>query len=115
VQGVPGCYQSGEVILDMTGASSTAKLTVAPTGSVRGQLGFGDVSATLIAADGTGTLRVAAPDSKGQFEFADVEPGRYRVAARLGAGSAYSSMDAGPNKAMEIEVKGGAPTEVKFP
>ena len=68
----------------------------------------------MAPADGTGTLRIAAPDEKGHFEFEDMQPGRYRVSLRTASGTAFPSLVVGPGKAKEIEVRGGAPTEVEL-
>jgi hypothetical protein len=109
----PGCTQTGEATLDLTGPDSSAKVMVATTGSIRGHAPPGaETGIAMIDAEGKGGLRIAVPDEKGIFEFADVPPGRYRLSLRNGSGPAYSSLTAGPGKAREVEVRGGAPTEV---
>ena len=111
-----GCSQVGDAILDLTGAADSASMTVAATGSIQGHVraSTGDVAVGIVAADGTGVLRIAAPDEKGHFEFEDMVPGRYRMSLRTASGPAYPSLAVGPGKAKEIEVRGGTPTEVEL-
>ena len=107
-----GCSQESVPVLDLTGPSDPVKVTLSAAGSVRGRLKgalAGDTTVALMSADGTGTLLLALPDEQARFEFADVKPGRYRIAARTGTGAAHSSL-----AGKEIEVRGGAPTEVEL-
>lgn len=100
-----GCHAT-EIAVDLTGGSANASITIplVSAGSIQGTIGktAASVAVGLLPVEGTGSVRIANPDSEGRFEFTSLAPGRYRVWAQPSGGSPAS----------EVEVHGGAVASV---
>ncbi|MCU1238419.1 MAG: hypothetical protein JWP63_6386 [Candidatus Solibacter sp.] len=112
------CYQSGELVVDvgamggMSGAAPVA-VTVAPAGAIRGKLvggRAGEFAVVLLSEDGT--AQIALPDADSKFTFAALPPGRYRAAVQPAANGRWV---ADVTQMIELDVPGGAPTDVELP
>ncbi len=114
------CYSPSTGILDLTGATNPEPrdILLAPAGSIRGRLtGAGkpsEFAIVLVSPDpaaGAQPLQAAMIGPDGKFTFAGLRPGRYLIAAQA------ASRRWVPDLAImfEIEVPGGAPTEMDLP
>ncbi len=110
-----GCYQVNQPVADLSGdVGKPVAVEVAAAGSIRGLLKSASAPATdftvmLLDAGGNdgAQAQLAFPDRDGRFAFEGLRPGRYRMAARR-AGADVS-------RAVEMDVRGGAPTVVELP
>ena len=116
-----GCYQSTHAVLDLTAASTEPTIiNLASLGSIRGKLKVPGPSAVEIVlspiafTDEKDPLRIelAGPDSR--FEFSDVRPGAYRLAARQAGRPAVSSMATSLPGSVAVDVRGGPATEIEL-
>jgi len=113
------CYQSSETLLDLTTGvpDAAVPVSIAAAGSIRGKLTGakrpGDFMVALLAADpeAGAPVQVVIPSSDGSFAFGGLRPGSYRIGAQ--AGGARWVRDAG--RTIEIQIAGGAPTEMDLP
>ena len=100
-----GCFQTGDAFLDVAAGASSATVSIAPAGSVKGRV-EGDTSVSVVLlSDSSPAVEVSTLDAEGRFAFRDVPPGRYRVAARRASRWVEGEMS-------EVEVRGGAESEV---
>jgi hypothetical protein len=110
------CYQAGVAVVDAAaaGGSGPIVVTVAPAGSIRGKLvgGSGEFAVALVAEEGDAPVQIALPDAEMKFTFGALPPGRYRVAVRRAAEGRWVADLA---QMIELEVPGGAPTDVELP
>jgi hypothetical protein len=118
-----GCYQVNRPIVDLSRDSGgPVAIGLGQAGAIRGTLRAGaanakDFAVLLLNAEAgeSSAAQVAFPDEHGRFEFAGLRPGRYRMAAQLAAGGAKVRWVADIARTVEIDVPGGAPTEVELP
>jgi hypothetical protein len=120
------CFLAANPVLDLEGEPSPERVSVlvTPAGAIHGRLlagskaasGYTVVLVPSVAAPETNTqgVQAAVPDAESRFAFADLRPGRYRIAARP-AGIATSRWVPELSKMFEIDVLGGAPTELELP
>ena len=117
------CYPGANGVLDLTGAAGSRPyaVLVAPAGSIRGKLTGAarpaDFVVVLVAADaveGVEPLLVALPDAESKFTFGGLRPGHYRIAAQPAA-NPKARWVSDMAKMFDIEVPGGAPTELDLP
>jgi hypothetical protein len=117
------CYGVGSQILDLTRAVDVkpVEVLVAPAAQIRGRLtgsaGPGNVAVALWRSEAGGqddALQIVFADAGSRFGFDGLRPGRYRIAAQWAAeDKARWIPDLG--RMVEIEVPGGAPTDVEIP
>jgi hypothetical protein len=124
---MPGdtCYGAADMVLDLNGAtgSSPVAIPVAPAGSIQGQLRTGsarplDLAVVLLASGSTAEaqfVRIAIPNAESRFAFDNLRPGRYRIAVQPAAGRSGTRLVPNLSEMFEIEVAGGAPTDVELP
>lgn len=118
-----GCYQVRPAVVDLRSEITVpAALELASAGSIRGALRSGDARASdfsvvLLDADSAGgaQAQLAFPDAEGRFGFQGLRPGRYRIAAQATAQASRSRWIGDVSRMLEIEVAGGAPTNVDLP
>jgi hypothetical protein len=111
-----GCYQSGATVVDVGAMDGPGPIpvTVAQAGSIRGKL----VGATeryavvLMAEDPDIPVQIALPDAESKFGFAALPPGRYRAAVRRTTDDRWVT---DTTQMIELDVAGGAPTDVELP
>jgi hypothetical protein len=118
------CYAITNPILDLSGAADAGPIvvTIAPAGSIQGRLETGGKSssgfAVVLLAEESGddapTVQVAIPDAESRFTFGNLRPGRYRIATRQMAATSESHWLSELGRMVEVEVRGGAATEVKL-
>jgi hypothetical protein len=118
------CYSATSDVLDLSGpaASGPREILLAPAGSIRGRLtGAGkpsEFAIVLVSPDpaaGAQPLQAAMVGADGKFTFAGVRPGRYLIAAQPASQSSSTRWVPGLTSMFEIEVPGGAPTEMDLP
>jgi len=117
------CYTLSDNVIDLSHetAPGPIEILVAPAGSIHGRLTRSAAQASeyavvLLAADGPDdkqAIQIAFPDAESRFQFAGLRSGRYRIAARPVEERARWSAD--PGQMFEIDVPGGAPTELEIP
>jgi hypothetical protein len=114
------CYHTATV-LDLSGPLDPPlqPVLIAPSGSIRGRLagtarpaGFAVV---LVAPNESGAVQVAYPDADSRFAFGGLRPGLYRIAARPASEASRARWLPDLARMFEIEVSGGAPTEMDLP
>jgi hypothetical protein len=119
-----GCYQASETVLDLARGAPKGPVTVyvAQAGSLRGKLAGVAQDASYVialspadAVNGTESLQAVFTDREGRFTFASMRPGRYRVGIQLSAGGAKARWLNSAARMIEIEIAGGAPTEIELP
>jgi len=118
-----GCYQLNHPIVDLSRDSAgPVAIELGKAGAIRGTLRAGianakDFAVVLLDADGdkSAAAQLAFPDEQGRFEFAGLRPGRYRIAAQLAAGGPKARWLGDVAQTIEIDVPGGAPTEIELP
>lgn len=116
----PGCYQPDPVVADLSGGATTATLRLATAGALRGTLRGArpsEFTVVLIECDPPpdSQARLATPGADGKFAFEGVPPGRYRIAARPTTSDAKSRWLADLSRMIEIQIPGGAPTDIDLP
>jgi hypothetical protein len=118
------CYSTTSDVLDLSGqvASEPREILLAPAGSIRGRLtGAGkpsEFAIVLVSPDpaaGAQPLQAAMVGADGKFTFAGVRPGRYLIAAQPASQASSTRWVPGLTSMFEIEVPGGAPTEMDLP
>ena len=117
-----GCYQVNRPVVDLSRESAgpvTVQLGQAGSirGTLRGTASAKDFAVLLLdaqASDST-AAQLAFPDEQGRFEFVGLRPGHYRIAAQLAAGAAKMRWVDDIAHMIEIDVPGGAPTELELP
>ena len=117
------CYQVNAPVADLSGdAVGTLAVEVAAAGSIRGQLRAGaakaaDFAVVLLDAASTdgAQVQIAYPDSSGRFTFDALRPGRYRIGARGAAEASRARWVADFDQMTEIDVPGGAHTDLELP
>ena len=117
------CFSAESQVLDLTRAVDPQPVEVlaAPSGEIHGRLTGsakpGDVAVVLWrseAGEQNVALQIAYPDAGSRFGFPGLRPARYRIAAQWAADDkARWIPDLG--RMVEIEVPGGAPTDVEIP
>jgi hypothetical protein len=121
-----GCYGPASMVVDLGGGPdpSPVVIPVIPAGSIEGRLLTGGTSrplnlaVVLLPCDAFHygqTLQVAFPDSESRFTFDRLRPGRYRIAPRLTGEMPGGRLVSRLGDMFEIEVPGGAPTQVDLP
>ena len=114
------CYSATGDVLDLSGPapSEPREILLAPAGSIRGRLtGAGkpsEFAIVLVSPDpaaGAQPIQIAVPSPDGKFTFAGLRPGRYLIAAQASS----TRWVPGLTGMFEIEVPGGAPTEMDLP
>ncbi len=118
------CYAGANPILDLSGAADAAPiiLTIAPAGSIHGHLDTGGKSsssfAVVLVAEETGddapVVQVSIPDAESRFTFANLHPGRYRIATEPMAKTSQSHWLSDPARTVEVEVHAAKTTEVNL-
>jgi len=119
------CYQAATPTLDLTAAadSSPVAVEVALAGSIQGWLRAGSarptdfvvVLLTSDPVDGAQPAQIAFPDAEARFAFTGLRPGRYRIVAQPASEASKARWVADVGRMMEIDVPGGAPTDVDLP
>ncbi len=115
------CFVAGEVLDWPAATDRPLAVTVWPAASIRGRLGSArpsDYVVTLVpagASDATEAIQAAYPDADGKFSFTGLRPGRYRIGARATDQSSPARWVADMAKMLEIELPGGAVTEMDLP
>jgi hypothetical protein len=112
------CYQPDPAIVDLNQPAEPVKLTVALAGAIRGRItgteeptGF----AVALVAPGASTIQVALPDREGRFTFEELRPGHYYIAAQAAGESPKARWVPDLKRMVEIEIPGGAPTDLELP
>ena len=111
-----GCYQAGTTVIDVAAMSGPGPIavTVSQAGSIRGKLvgGTGPYAVVLMAEDPDLPVQIAMPNAESKFTFAALQPGRYRVAVRQATEDRWVT---DTTQMIELDVAGGAPTDVELP
>ena len=119
-----GCYQASETVLDLSRGAPHGAVTVyvAQAGSLRGRLAGAAKDAAYVIAlapadamNGAEPLQAVFADRDGRFAFGSLRPGRYRVGIQPSAGGAKARWLNTAARMIEIEIAGGAPTEIELP
>jgi hypothetical protein len=119
-----GCYQASATELDLSRGAAKGPVTVyvAQAGSLRGKLAGAAKDASYVialapadAVNGTESLQAVFADREGGFAFGSLRPGRYRVGIQLSSGGAKARWLNVAARMIEIEIAGGAPTEIELP
>ncbi len=115
------CYTLADSVVDLSGeaASGPIEIGIAAAGSIRGRLNgssghLSDFAIVLVAADADDvrqTIQIAFPDGESRFRFEGLRPGRYRIVAQPSESESHWSAD----QMFEIDVPGGAPTDIEVP
>ena len=118
------CFSASAPVVDLTDGSTQGVVAVEVTsaGSIRGTLKMGslkpaDFAIVLLASDavdGAQAAQIAYPDAEPHFTFTGLRPGRYRIAARRIGDSPQARWIPDLWRMLEIEVPGGAPTNVEL-
>jgi hypothetical protein len=125
VSGLGGeCHYVGNRVLDLRGGPPPSPLAVdiGAAGSIRGSLtGSGGASAYVVlllpqqaSQEMSQAVQIARPDADGRFGFSSLRPGRYRIGARLASGTTARWL-ADRSDMIDLEIVGGAPTELDLP
>jgi hypothetical protein len=117
------CYTLADSVIDLSGeaASGPIEIVIAAAGSIRGRLNgssahSSDFAIVLVAVDADEAkqpIQIVFPDAESRFRFESLRPGRYRIAARPVEETSKSRWSA--EQMFELDVLGGAPTEVEVP
>lgn len=116
------CFLASSPILDLSAGNASVKLEVSVGGSIRGKIDEPDANryaAVLVpaefssAASPDATPRVSTPSASGQFSFAGLRPGRYRLLA-VDATDAHRRWMTGSDQGVEIEVRAGSSLETSI-
>ncbi len=95
-----GCYQAGETVVDLSKeVGQPVIVAIAAAGSIRGTTRAPGDTIELLDAEGAQS-QLAFPDAKGEFSFATLRPGRYRITAQKS------------KQSKDIEVTGATETTV---
>jgi hypothetical protein len=115
------CHTVADRVVDLSGdaASGPIEIGMASAGAIHGRLNGNaahpsDFAIVLVAADGDDAkapVQIAFPDAESRFHFERLRPGRYRIAAQPAEDKSRWSAD----QMFEIDVPGGAPTEIEVP
>jgi len=116
------CYTLSDTVVDLSGETPPGpiEVSIVPAGSIRGRLngsahpsGFSIVLMAADADDAKQSIQIAFPDADSRFRFENLRPGRYRIAAQPAEETSKSRWNA--DQMFEIEVPGGAPTDIEVP
>ncbi|MCX6624844.1 MAG: carboxypeptidase-like regulatory domain-containing protein, partial [Acidobacteria bacterium] len=112
----PGCYvEATTVDLSTSAEAKPLILRARPSGSLRGRLtGATQPAAYAILLAGEAT-QLTVPDPAGRFEFANLRPGTYRIGVQPLAERPKSNWLPAARFLIEVEVPGGAPTDLELP
>jgi hypothetical protein len=127
------CYSAGNPVVDLSKPAPPAPIavTVATAGGIRGRLIAGgaqaapspgsaapmDFAVILLPPEEAGNpqaVQIAFPDAERRFAFATLPPGRYRIGAQPAAEAAKARWVPDLNRMAEIDVAGGAPTDLEL-
>jgi len=118
------CYANANPILDLSGPADAAPIvvTIAPAGSIHGRLDTGGKPsssfAVVLVAEETGddapVVQVSIPDAESRFTFANLHPGRYRIATERMAKTSQSHWLSDPARMVEVQVHAAKATEVNL-
>jgi len=119
------CYFTGPSVVDLRvrNEPGAIPLQMAAAASISGRLsGLGDsnpsefvVVLTPRAFPGTAPSQIAVPGADSKFAFTALRPGKYRLAARRATADPGAGPALGPAAPVEIELRGGAVTELDLP
>ena len=118
------CYYATHAVIDLTGATPVdlVVVLVAPAGSIHGRVTGAanptEVAVVLVASDPVETappVQITFPDLKSRFAFENLRPGRYRIATEPAVEVSQPGWKAHLDRMFEIEVPGGAPTDIELP
>lgn len=115
------CYQVTRPVVDLSRESSgPVAVVVDQAGAIHGTLRAGSAkpknfAVLLLDSDAAPGIpaQLAFPDEQGRFAFEGLRPGRYRITAQPAAAKARWVADV--TKMVEIDVPGGAPTDLDLP
>jgi hypothetical protein len=114
------CFSADHPVLDLEREDDpgTVAVLVTAAGSIRGRLisnsgAPSDFAVVLVASGTAGGVRVAFPDAGARFTFDGLRPGSYRIAAQPAASAERWVPDIA--RMFEVDVVGGAPTELDLP
>jgi beta-lactamase regulating signal transducer with metallopeptidase domain len=108
-----GCFQTNDAVIDLSAEQhDPVALELSSAGSIQGTLRGGSpgsvVSLKDVRAAGDPQARAAYPDAAGHFAFEGLLPSRYRISVRP------ANQKSDPPQGKEVEVTGGAATEVEI-
>jgi hypothetical protein len=110
------CYQASEAVLDLTGSDpGTVTIPLAPAGAIRGRLKGENAAQFTVILLRDGAVQAAVPAPDGRFSFAGLAPGKYRIAVQRSSEAPKSRWLSEKGWLIELDVPGGAPTEVELP
>ncbi len=119
------CYLAGPSIVDLRARNEPGPILLEMTAaaSISGRLsGLGDSNPTEFvvvltprAYSGATPSQIAVPGADSKFAFTALRPGKYRLTARTATANPGAGPALGPAGPLEIELRGGAVTEVDLP
>jgi hypothetical protein len=114
------CFPNSETTVDLTGGQSERAVVVqlVTAGAIHGRLvgteRGSDFVVVMVASDPagmTGRVQATFSDAGGRFNISGLHPGTYRIAAQAATGRWIGDL-AGM---MEIDIRGGSPTDLELP
>jgi hypothetical protein len=119
----PNCYQVEQPVADLSGgAAGPVAVELAAAGGIRGVLhpvpeGAAGYVVVLLesTASSASSARVARVDAQGRFVIDGLRPGRYRIAAQPAADAPKARWVGDMTRMVEIEIRGGSPTDLELP
>jgi hypothetical protein len=114
-----GCFQTEDVVADLSSGQAAASIPMAAAGSLRVRLMGGDAAGYTVVLAAAKTfageqgMRAARAGRDGIFLFESLPPGSYRIAAQLADSPRSRWLSA--EGMIPIRVSGGAPTDVELP